>query len=157
MNIIANISALIAWLFLTYSYYKNKDDRLLIYGTISCIFFMINYLLLGAYTGLLVLVIEFIRNFFYLKKRSIKTFYTLIPFYVIVSIFTYDGIMTFISLIASSLDSYALLYKGKKVVFLSIIVYILWIIYDIYYVSIPNVIAQIILVISNTYILIKQK
>lgn len=155
MNVIAGIVSSIAWIFLIYSYYKNNDNKILIFQIVSSFLFVINYTLLKAYTGMVILLFEIIRNLIYLKHTSLKTYACIIPFYFLIGVFTYDGIFSLFSLLASLTDSYALLHKGKKVVALSIITYTLWIIYDIYYLSIPNIIAQVLLVISNIYILIK--
>ena len=65
--ILAQVTSLLAWLFLIYSYWKNKDDKILWLQLISCIFFGLNYLFLGAYTGLFVVAFEIIRDYLYVK------------------------------------------------------------------------------------------
>ena len=63
--------------------------------------------------------------------------------------------MSLFSIFASLNDGYALIYKKRKVVFLGIITYLLWLIYDITYFSISNIIAESILIISNILILFR--
>jgi len=155
---LGQITSLLAWFFLILSYWKNKDDKILYLQVISCIFFVLNYLFLGAYTGLFVVFFEIIRDYLYIKfSDDKKTFLYTLPIYAIIGIFSYDGFWSLFSIFASLNDGYALIYKGKKVVFLGIITYVLWLIYDIRYFSFPNVVAESILIISNVIILFKKK
>lgn len=79
------------------------------------------------------------------------------PVYAVIGIFSYDGVWSLFSILASVNDGFALTYHGKKVVFLGIITYILWIVYDLYCASYANVLAESIVVISNLIILLKTK
>lgn len=65
--------------------------------------------------------------------------------------------MSLFSILASLVDSYALTRKNSKVVALSILTYLLWIIYDISYHSYGTVIAEAFLIISNIIVLTKYK
>ena len=152
---LAQITAILAWIFLIISYWKNKDNKLLVLQVISCIFFILNYILLKAYTGLFVIAFEIIRDSLYIKlEDDKKTFIYSLPIYAIIGLFSYDGFWSLFSIFASLNDGYALIYKGKKVVFLGIITYVLWLIYDLYYLSYANVIAEAAVIISNITILI---
>jgi len=154
---LAQLTSLLAWVFLIYSYWKNKDDRILYLQLISCIFFVLNYLLLGAYTGLFVVFFEILRDYLYIKfDDDKKTFLFTLPVYAAIGIFSYDGFWSLFSIFASLNDGYALIYKEKKVVFLGIVTYVLWLIYDIRYFSLPNVIAESSLIISNIIILFRK-
>ena len=155
---LGQLTSLLACFFLIFSYWKNKDDKILYLQVISCIFFVLNYLFLGAYTGLFVVFFEIIRDYLYIKlEDDKKTFLFTLPIYVIIGIFSYDGFWSLFSIFASLNDGYALIYKGKKVVFLGILTYALWLIYDIRYFNIPNIVAESILIISNIIILFKKK
>lgn len=148
------MTSVIAWIFLIASYWKNKDDGLLFLQVISCIFFILNYIFLGAYTGLVVIIFEIIRDIFYINLKNDKRFFCFsLPIYALIGFFTYDGIWSLFSIFASVCDGYALTYHGKKVVFLGLLVYVLWLIYDIYFFSIANIFAESILIISNLIIL----
>lgn len=152
---LAQITAILAWIFLIISYWKNKDNKLLVLQVISCIFFILNYIFLKAYTGLFVIVFEIIRDSLYIKlEDDKKTFIYSLPIYAMIGLFSYDGFWSLFSIFASLNDGYALIYKGKKVVFLGIITYVLWLIYDLYYLSYANVIAEAAVIISNITILI---
>jgi len=155
---LAQITSLLAWFFLIFSYWKNKDDKILYLQVISCIFFVLNYLFLGAYTGLFVVFFEIVRDYLYIRfNDDKKTFLFTLPVYALIGIFSYDGFWSLFSIFASLNDGYALIYKGKKVVFLGIVTYVLWLVYDIRYFSLPNVVAESALIISNLIILFKSK
>ena len=155
---LAQITAVLAWLFLIVSYWKNKNDNLLVLQIVSGAFFLLNYIFLGAYTGLLVICFEMVRDYLYIKfKDDKKTFLCTLPVYAVIGIFSYDGVWSLFSILASVNDGFALTYHGKKVVFLGIITYILWIVYDLYCASYANVLAESIVVISNLIILLKTK
>ena len=155
---LGHTSEAIAWAFLIGSYWKNKNDGLLVLQVISCIFFILNYLFLGAFTGLSVIIFEIIRDLFYIKLKNDKKFFCFtLPIYALIGYFTYDGFGSLFSIFASVCDGYALTHHGKKVVFLGLLVYVLWLIYDIYVFSIFSVIAESILIISNLIILFKTK
>lgn len=155
---LAQITSLLAWFFLIFSYWKNKDDKILYLQVISCIFFVLNYLFLGAYTGLFVVFFEIVRDYLYIKfDDDKKTFLFTLPIYALIGFFSYDGFWSLFSIFASLNDGYALIYKGKKVVFLGIVTYVLWLVYDIRYFSLPNIVAESALIISNLIILFKNK
>ena len=155
---LGQLTSILAWLFLIISYWKNKDDKILYLQILSCIFFVLNYLFLGAYTGLFVAFFEIIRDYLYIKfDDDKKTFMYTLPIYALIGIFSYDGFWSLFSIFASLNDGYALIFKQKKVVFLGIVTYVLWLIYDIRYFSLPNVLLESILIISNLIILLRKK
>jgi len=155
---LAQIMALLAWIFLIISYWKNKDDKLLYLQVIACILLSLNYIFLKAYTGIFIVFFEIIRDILYIKyENDKKTFILTLPIYALIGIFTYDGILSLFSVFAALNDGYSLIYKGKKVVILGILTYTLWLIYDIYCKSYTSVIAEIIIIVSNIIILIRRK
>ena len=155
---LAQLSSIIAWILLIISYWKNKDDKLLYLQVISCFFFIIDYVLLGAYSGLFVVLFEVVRDSLYIKCKDDKwVFIGCLPIYLIISIFSYTGILSLFSIFASLNDGYALMYKGKKVVTLGIVTYVLWIIYDVFCQSYVNAFIEVLVVISNITILIRGK
>lgn len=156
--IFAQLSGALAWAFLLYSYWRNGNSRIIYLQLISCVFFAINYGLLGAFSGLIVVIFEIFRDYLYTKvKDPMKVFYICIPFYIIISIFSYENIISLFSVLASICDSYALTKKNKKVVILGIVTYTLWLIYDIFYASYGTLAAEIFLILSNSVVLIKYK
>ena len=65
--IIGNIAGIIGWLFLIYSYYKEDINNIILIQIISSVFYCLNYLLLGAYAGLLICLFELIKEIVYYK------------------------------------------------------------------------------------------
>ena len=156
--ILANIFDVIAWILLIISFWKNKDNKLLWLQILANVFFLLNYLFLDAFTGLWVVFFEMFRDYLYIKlDDDKKTFYLSLPIYAIIGVTSYDGLLSLFSIGASLNDGYSLIYHGKKVVWLGIITYVMWLIYDIYCNSFVNALAEAIVIISNIIILIFQK
>lgn len=155
---IAEILALFAWILLIVSFWKNKDNKLLFIQIIANILFLLNYIFLHAYTGLFIVIFEAIRDYIYIKiKDDRKVFFLTLPVYLVIGLFSFNGIISLVSILASINDGYSLIYHGKRVVLLGIITYALWLIYDMYYLNYVNVFAEGIIIISNILILHKQK
>ena len=155
---LAQVFGILAWILLFISYWKNGNNKLLYLQIISCLFFVLNYCFLGAVSGILVVSFEIIRDYLYTKiKNPMSVFMLSIPFYIVISIFSYDGFFSLFSIFASLFDAYALTKKNKKVVVLGIITYVLWLIYDISYASYSTIIPEIILIFSNLIILINYR
>lgn len=138
------------------SFWKNKNDKVLYLQVISCLFFALNYILIGAWTGLFVVLFEMIRDCLYIKfDDDKKTFLCTIPIYIIIGILWYDGIFSLFSVAAAMNDGYSLIYKGNKLIFLAIITYALWLVYDIACHNYVNVIMEIGVIVSNIVILLR--
>ena len=65
--IIGQISGLLAWLLLLISYHAKRERKVILYQIISSILYIINYLCLGAMTGLWISVFELIKSIGYYK------------------------------------------------------------------------------------------
>lgn len=153
---LAQFFSFIAWVILIFSFWKNKNNKILYLQVISCIFFALNYIFIGAWTGLFVVIFEMIRDLLYIKlSDDMKIFISTIPVYIIIGIFCYDGVLSLFSVLAAINDGYSLVYTGNKLVFLAIITYILWFVYDISCNNYINAFAEIIVIISNVIILIR--
>lgn len=153
---LAQFFSFIAWVILIFSFWKNKNNKVLYLQVISCIFFALNYIFIGAWTGLFVVIFEMIRDLLYIKlSDDMKIFISTIPVYIIIGIFCYDGVLSLFSVLAAIYDGYSLVYTGNKLVFLAIITYILWFVYDISCNNYINSFAEIIVIISNVIILIR--
>ena len=118
MYYIAQLLGIIAWFILIISYWKSGSKKLLYLQITACIFFALNYTILGAFSGLLVVIFEIIRDYLYLKvKEPKKIFYISIIVYLIIAIVTYNGsVLSLFCIFASLCDGYALTNKGNKVV-----------------------------------------
>lgn len=154
-EVLAQITALIGWLLLIYSYYKEDIQDLLFIQIISSIFYCLNYFFLGAYSGLIVCFIELIKTIGYYKtdKDNLIFLYSL-PLYVVIAVFDYNSIYSLLPIIGSIIDGFSLT-KNKNIATIgSIISNILWVIYDIIILAYACAITDGILVISNIWLLL---
>lgn len=146
----AQIFGILAWIILIISYWKSGSSKILYLQIISCIFFSLNYFMLGAYTGLFIVLFEIVRDYLYIKiKSSDKVFKYSIPFYIFIAILSYSNIYSIFCVLASLCDSYALSKKDNRTVVYGIITYLFWIIYDISFGSYGTVVMEVFIIISN--------
>lgn len=156
--LLAQVLGFVAWLLLVYSYWKENIDRLLYFQLLSCIFYALHYYLLGATSGLVVIIFELIRDLSYYKTDKDRyIFYGSIPIYILMGVFTYDGILSLFSPLASAIDGFFLTFQKKYAVLGSFLTYTLWIIYDLYCGSYVSVVTELIIVISNILVLLNEK
>lgn len=153
--IFVQIVGFVAWILLGLSYYRKDTDKILAFQVIANILFCLHYLLLSAYSGLLICVFELIRDYLYYKTdKDNYIFIGSIFIYIVSSILTYTTLLDVFPYVASTLDGFFLTKKRKVVVFGAIITYTLWLIYDIYVVSWSGAITDGIIIISNLSILL---
>ena len=81
-----------ALILLLISYRKKEIDKILMVQSISSLLYVVHYLLLGAYSGLLVCYLDFIRDYMYYKSDKDKIiFLYLYLFYIAIGILNYCG------------------------------------------------------------------
>ena len=56
MYYIAQVFGALGWLFLLISYWKSGSKKLLYFQLIACVFFAINYGILGATAGIIIVI-----------------------------------------------------------------------------------------------------
>lgn len=152
---ITQLIGFVAWLFLVVSYWRKKENDVLILHGISCIFFAFHYYLLGAMSGLYVVLFETIRDFTYYKvDDDLKYFYYSIPVYILIAIFNFDGVMSILPLLASMVDGFSLTRKKKFMVIGGLISYMFWFIYDFFCGSYAGMLTNLILLVSNVLVLV---
>ena len=131
---------------------------------LSNILNLIHYFLLGAYSGCITKLLAIFRDYFIILKEkhsklsNILYLFIFIMLYVVASIFTYNGILSILPLLA------ALIYiifiwngnekKKKKVAFFC---YFLWLVYNIFVFSIAGIVSNIIAIISTFVAIISIK
>lgn len=148
----------IAWLLLAFSYYRKDTNHILVFQIISTILFCLHYLLLGAYSGLLICVYEVIRDYAYYKTNADNyIFIGSVVVYIISAYITFTSILDLFPYIASMIDGFFLTKKRVIVVLGAIVTYTLWLIYDLYAKSYSGAITDGIIILSNLYILIFRK
>lgn len=153
--ILAQITGLIGWGLLIYSYYKDDIDKLLYIQMISSVFYCINYYFLGAWSGLIVCIIELIKGFGYYKTDKDSLIFLLtLPVYIIISMFSFDSVLYLLPIVGSILEGYTLTKNRNLAVIGSLISNIMWVIYDILILAFTCAITDSVLVVSNVSILL---
>ena len=155
MFFLAQISGVIAWFLFVYSYFGKNVNKVILIQFLSDTFYALNYLFLGAWTGMIVTIFDMIKEIGYYKTDKDKyIFFFTIPIYVITSFLFEGSFLALIPIIASMLDGYATLKNKKMVVIMGIISNALWIFYDAYYLDYMVIFSDIVLVVINISILI---
>jgi len=152
--IISQVITAIFYGLLTWSYFLKTKKSIIIVGTISVLLNAVVFILLGAWTGLAMCIVALVRNLVcYLadnKSHDKKHFGTSWLFFIIillaiitVTIPTYDGFLSLMSVFATTLYSYSI-WQKKPIVYklCGVPVGILWIIYNIYIVSLFGIVLE---------------
>ena len=149
--ILAQIFAFLSSMCLLISFWQKKRKQILFFQILDSSFDILQYFLLGAYTGSLISFLGATRAYTFSKTDN-KCFLVLfLLLYTIASIITFNGLISIIPLIA------ALIYttvtwnkKEKNIRLFSILVFVLWFIYDILVQAYVSSVTDIVLIISNT-------
>lgn len=170
--VISQVFTIIMYILLGVTFYVKERKSVLILNFIATISIAIAYSLLGAWTGLAMCIVVIIRNTIFLldekkngkretiNKTDIIILVTLYSISIIFAIFSYDGIFSLLSVLATLLNTYSVWQKDIKIYkLLGIPTGILWILYNIYIMSIFGIISESLLLICSTsgYILEKRK
>jgi hypothetical protein len=145
----------VAWFFIFISFYRKNTDKILIFQVIASILYCFHYYFLDAYSGLLMCALSAVFDFAYYKTDKDKYLYLVsIPLRIICGLLFYKSIIDILPIIASLLDGYILTKEKRVVVIGGIIYYSLWIVYNIFVASYSGVVTDLILVISNLFIVL---
>lgn len=156
--ILIQLIGVIAWLFLTLSYYRRTTNKILVFQILGTILYIIHYYLLGAYSGVFICIFEVVRDYSYFKTNKDKyIFMASIPIYIIYGIISFSKFIDILPIFSSLIDGYSLTEKRKYVVLGGAIEYTLWVIYDISVLSISGAITDGLIALSNYSILLFKK
>ena len=145
---------ILAWLVLLISYYREDTDKILIYHVVATSLYCLHYYMLEAYSGVFICFFEVVRDLLYYKTtKDDYIFVATIPVYIISGIISYSKWFDLLPVASSLFDGYFLTKKRDFVLIGAIISYSLWIIYNIYVMSIAGIIADGLVVFSNLCIL----
>ena len=163
-NIATQIIGFIAFAVSLIAYHRKDKKKIIGNMVISNILNIIHYLLLGAFSGCVTKLIAIFRNcFIILKEKHSKlsnTVYLIlfIIVYVVATIFTYDSILSILPLLAAIIYTICIWngseIKIKKTAFLC---YFLWLIYNIFVLSIPGIVSNTISILSVLIAIIKRQ
>ena len=155
MFLLAQIFGILAWLSLLISYYRKNTDKILTLHILSILFYLLNYLFLGAWSGLFIIVLELTRDSLYYKTdKDNLIFLITIPFYIILFVLSLGSIVELIPIVASLLEGFTLTKKKNIVVPGALIVYTMWIVYDFSVGAYTGALTDALIVFSNIGILI---
>lgn len=153
--IMSQLFTIIMYIFSGLSYYAKDRKKVLILNFIGLLSIAVAYVLLKAWTGLAMDIVAIIRNIIFLideKKNGTRNKNTkadvaiLIILYTIIivsTIFTYNGLLSLASVIATCIYTFSVWQKNVKLYkFLGIFVETLWMIYNIYIMSIFGIILE---------------
>lgn len=151
MNLLlAQVFALLSSLCLLISFWQKKRSKILFFQILDSTFDIIQYALLGAYTGSLISLLGATRAYTFAKTNNKYFLFLFLSLYIIASLLTFNGLISFIPLIAALIYTIVTWNKKEKNIRLfSILVFILWFIYDILVKAYVSSITDIVLVVSN--------
>ena len=163
LYILAQIIGFIAFFVSLIAYHRKDKKNILINMIIANIINLVHYLLLGAYSGCITKLLAIFRDCFIIFKKNcnnfLNYFYLLffIILYIIASIFTFNGILSILPLLAALIYT-IFIWNGnelrlKKIAF---ICYFIWLIYNIFVMSISGIVSNVISIVS-TLIAIKNE
>lgn len=155
MFALAQISGFLAWLALLFSYYRKNTNKILVLHILSIVFYLLNYIFLGAWAGIFIIALELIRDFLYYKTdKDNLIFLSTIPIYILLFIIYKNNVIETVPIAASLLEGFTLTKKKNIVVPGAIIVYFMWVVYDISVGAYTGALTDGLIVFSNIYILI---
>ena len=170
--ILSQIFTIITYVLLALTYYAKDRKKVLIISFLSIIANGIAYIFLTAWTGFAMCIVALIRNIIFLvdEKKNGKRdkinkidIIILIALYIISiisTVFTYDGFLSLLSVFATCLYTFSVWQKKTNIYkLLGIPIGILWILYNIYIMSIFGIILETILLICSItgYLLERKK
>lgn len=168
--ILSQVFIIISYIFLVFTYQTKNRKSILIFNFISLIATGLSYIFLSAYSGLAMVGVAIIRNIIFIvdekkngkkEKNTTKDYIILAILYlisIIFAVFTYNGILSMMSVVATMLYTFSVWQKNTKVYkLLGIPIEAIWIIYNIYIFSIFGIILESILAISTVVGYLREK
>lgn len=148
--ILAQIFALLSSLCLLASFWQKKRKSILTFQILDSTFDIVQYFLLGAYTGGVISFLGATRAITFKKTNKRIALYIYIVVYILASLLTWNGVVSIIPLLAAVIYTIVIWNKKEKNIrFFSIFVFLLWLVYDILVQAYVNGITDSILIISN--------
>lgn len=160
--ILSQAFTIITYVLLGLTYYAKDRNKVLILSFISIIANGLAYIFLNAWTGVAMCVVALIRNTIFLvdekkngksetiTKKDIVILIILYLISIISAVFTYDGFLSLLSVFATMLYTFSVWQKKTNIYkLLGIPIGILWILYNIYIISIFGIILETALLICS--------
>lgn len=142
--------------------FQKSRSKMLLFVNFNCIFFIIEYLLLGALAGVGSNLVALCRTILFKKRSENKKFdniwiYTsVMAAYTITAILTYNGPISLLPIVAEYIYATALWQKDvRKIRYGTAIMVIFWLVYDILVQAWPSAICDMIVFVSTITSIIK--
>ena len=159
--ILSQVFIILNYVFLVITYQLKNKNKILLFNIVSQTSCALSYICLSAYTGLAMAIISVFRNIVFLinekkngvtKETTTNEILMLIVIYaliIILSVITFNGFLSLLSVFATMLYTFSVWQKSTKVYkILGIPVSLLWLSYNIYIHSIFGIILEFILMTS---------
>lgn len=160
--ILSQVFTIFTYIFLAITYYAKDRKAVLTISFLSLIANALAYGFLFAYTGVAMCFIALVRNVIFLvdekkngkseqiTKKDIVILMVLYLISIVSTVFTYEGPLSLLSVIATMLYTYSVWQKKTSTYkFLGIPIGILWVLYNLYVKSIFGVILEAILLVCS--------
>lgn len=160
--VLSQIFTILMYVLMAWTYFLKEKRQIVIVSALSLVTNIIAYILLGAWTGLAMCVVAMLRNLYILweekkygkrEKLEKRDYIFLAIVYlgiILATIPTYEGLLSLLSVFATSIYTYSIWQKSTKIYkFCGIPVGVLWIAYNAYVQSIFGVILEVILLIAS--------
>lgn len=158
--IISQIFVIIQYLFFVLTYHTKTKKQILIFNTIACASSALSFMFLSAYSGSVMSLLAVLRNYLFYKqdeKKDINNLIIVLVILTLLSIITYDGILSLMPSIGTLLYTISVWQSNRKIYrIFGIPIEISWLIYHIYVFSIFGIILETILFIAVVIGIIKE-
>ncbi len=164
MYYLAQFFGFLGLLAMVIALFQKSKSKMLFWVIFNCIFFSLEYLFLAAFLGMGSNVVALGRTYLFKKKDEDKRFdsiwiYVIVMvLYTIIGIFTYDGLISLMPIIAEYIYATALWQKNvDHIRYGTAIMVVIWLIYDIIVQAYPSAICDTIVLISTLISIVKSK
>ena len=156
LYILSQIFIILNYVFLVIAYQVKTKEKALLFNNSAQFSAGLSFICLGAYTGLAMALIAILRNTLFLinekkhnKKHEMLILLLIYLLMIILSIITFNGFLSLMSVFATMLATYALWQNNSRLYrILGIPISLLWITYNIYIGSIFGIVLEFILMTS---------
>lgn len=160
--ITSQVFAVIMYILIAFTYYFKDRKKILVFNFLSILANSVEFILLGAYSGLAMNGVAILRDIIFIadennKPNNTKTtvkdigiLLLLVAISIILSIFTFDGIFSLFAMGATMIFTYSVWQKSTKVYkLLGPFVSLCWIVYKVHIKSIFGIILESVLLICT--------
>lgn len=161
ITLLAQIFGLLGALSLILSSWQTERKKALLYISLDSFFYILQYALLGAFSGLYSNMVSFFRTIIFYHKDKNKSYQKIIVIFVIlayifVGIYTYDSLVSIFPVVVSILYTIALWQDDVKIIRYSTMVLVLgWLIYNLSVGAYASSLIEFVILLSSIISIIK--